>query len=85
MAAPERTGSKADDAPHQHHAGAADSEKNLSDEEKVTIKPQEQNDDDYPQGLTLFFLTLALALGMFMMALDNVGFLTDRHINLAEC
>lgn len=28
--------------------------------------------DDYPHGLTLFFLILALSLGTLMMALDNV-------------
>lgn len=31
------------------------------------------NHNDYPRGLRLFFLTLALALGQFIMALDNVS------------
>ena len=35
--------------------------------------------DDYPHGLTLFFLILALSLGTLMMALDNVSRFSSRQ------
>lgn len=67
---PGRFQSNAEEAQQLHRN--ADSKHSLSDEEKINIKPSADNSDDYPHGLTLFFLTLALGLGMFLMALDNV-------------
>jgi hypothetical protein len=52
--------------------GVKDGRNSNSDEEKGSTKPLSANSDDYPHGVTLFFLTLSLVLGMFMMALDNV-------------
>ncbi|ATY65677.1 efflux pump antibiotic resistance [Cordyceps militaris] len=71
MAEPEQFAGAGGEALPEHRQATADSKHSLSDEEKGISEPKAQNKDDYPQGLTLFFLTLALGLGMFMMALDN--------------
>ncbi|EGX95655.1 efflux pump antibiotic resistance protein, putative [Cordyceps militaris CM01] len=71
MAEPEQFAGDGGEALPEHRQATADSKHSLSDEEKGISEPKAQNKDDYPQGLTLFFLTLALGLGMFMMALDN--------------
>lgn len=49
-----------------------DIEGNDSEQENGSIEASTPNDGDYPKGATLFILVLALSLGTFMMALDNV-------------
>ena len=51
----------------------ADVEKDGPDQETAIEMPRPEA-NEYPKGLTLFFLVLALSFGTFVMALDNVFF-----------
>lgn len=54
--------------------GKEDIESDGPKQERGSIEAPMPDSDEYPKGLTLFFLVLALSLGTFMMALDNVSF-----------
>src|SRR6187402_2430696 len=68
-----RSGPEAHDSPKFRHE-KQDVESSDPDEKTElgeTIATADADADDYPHGLTLFFLILALSLGTLMMALDN--------------
>ncbi|KAH8900353.1 putative efflux pump antibiotic resistance protein [Thozetella sp. PMI_491] len=70
--------------------GKRDFDSNGPKQEIVSVETPTPNSDEYPRGLTLLFLIVALSLGTFMMALDNtivataVPKITDEFHGLAD-